>query len=149
MRLEPLSIEVITYAPTEFFHCTHCEVVFQQVGVGQKIHAEQRAAAFPDDLKQDYARLAAWVESIATRHPDRVRFKIIDAASIEGVFKSLRYRVRRFPAIVVDGKDRVEAGDYERATALVEQRLAASPVDGLGERAPAARSAEPDAREGR
>lgn len=125
MRLEPLAIEVITYAPTEFFHCTHCEVVFHHLGVGQKIHAEQRAAGFPDDLKQEYTRLAAWVESVVSRHPEQVRFKIIDAASIEGVFKSLRYRVRKFPAIIIDGKERIEAGDYERATALVEQRLAA------------------------
>ena len=55
--MESLQIEVLTYAPTEFFHCLHCEVVFQSVGLGQKVRREQRAAAFPPDL------LAATVNS--------------------------------------------------------------------------------------
>ena len=67
MRLEPLTVEVITYAPTEFFHCTHCEVVFQQVGVGQKIHAEQREANLPEDLKTDFARISAECRQVPTK----------------------------------------------------------------------------------
>ena len=125
MRLRPLTVEILTYAPTEFFHCLHCEVVFQQVGIGQKIHAEQREANFPDDLKQQFLGLSAWVEQTADRHPDQIQFKIVDAASIEGVFKALRYRVRRFPAVIVAGKDKVTGEDLGAASALVERHLAA------------------------
>lgn len=122
MRLEPLTVEIITYAPTEFFHCTHCEVVFQQVGIGQKIHAEQREANLPDDLKADFARLSSWVQQLAERHPDRIRFKLIDVASLEGVFKTLRYRLRSFPAIVVGGKEKI-TGDLEAVSQAVERHL--------------------------
>jgi hypothetical protein len=120
--MHPLVVEIITYAPTEFFHCLHCEVVFQQVGIGQKIHAEQRAANFPDDLKQEFAELAAWVERTAERYPDQIRFRIVDAASIEGVYKSLRYGVRKFPAFVI-GKHNVVGGDFARATELVDRHV--------------------------
>lgn len=120
--MHPLLVEIITYAPTEFFHCLHCEMVFQQVGIGQKIHAEQRAANFPDDLKQEFAELSAWVERTAERYPDQIRFRIVDAASIEGVYKSLRYRVRNFPAVVI-GKDKVVGGDFTRATELVDRHI--------------------------
>jgi hypothetical protein len=126
VRLQPLTVEIITYAPTEFFHCTHCEVVFQQVGVGQKIHAEQREANLPDDLKQDFARLSRWVEEMVERHPDQIQFKIIDAASLEGVFKALRYRVRKFPAVIIDGNEKVPGSDLAVATELAERHLAAS-----------------------
>lgn len=121
--VRPLTVEIIAYAPTEFFHCLHCEVVFQQVGIGQKIHAEQRAANLPDDLREDYQRISAWVEETAERHPDRIQFKIVDAASIEGVFRSLRRRVRKYPAVVVDG-ERVAGDNLAAATTLVERRLA-------------------------
>ncbi len=124
--MRPLTVEIIAYAPTEFFHCLHCEVVFQQVGIGQKIHAEQRAANFPDDLKKEFADLSAWVEQTAERHPDQIQFKIVDAASIEGVYKSLRYGVRKFPAVIVGGKDKVSGGDLEGASTLVDRHLAAS-----------------------
>ena len=128
VRLQPLTVEIITYAPTEFYHCTHCEVVFQQVGVGQKIHAEQRANNFPDDLKREFAGLSAWVEETAARHLDEIQFKIVDAASIEGVFKALRYRVRKFPAIIVGGKDKV-VGDLARASELVDRHLASGAAE--------------------
>jgi hypothetical protein len=122
MRLEPLTVEIITYAPTEFFHCTHCEVVFQQVGVGQKIHAEQREANLPDDLKAEYGRLSAWVEQLAERHPDEIQFKIVDVASLEGVYKTLRYGLRKFPAVVVGGKEKI-VGDLEAGREAVERQL--------------------------
>jgi hypothetical protein len=126
VRLRPLTVEIITYAPTEFFHCTHCEVVFQHVGVGQKIHAEQREANLPDDLKQDFARLSNWVEGMAERHPDEIQFKIVDAASLEGVFKALRYRIRKFPAVIIGGKEKVAGSDLAAATELAERQLASS-----------------------
>jgi hypothetical protein len=122
MRIEPLTVEIITYAPTEFFHCTHCEVVFQQVGVGQKIHAEQRASTLPDDLKAEYSRLADWVEQLARRHPGEIQFRIVDAASLEGVFKTVRHRLRAFPAVLIDGKEKV-VGDLDASLAAVERRL--------------------------
>lgn len=126
MRLEPLTVEIITYAPTEFFHCTHCEVVFQQVGLGQKIHAEQREANLPPDLKEEFSRLSAWAEQIAARHPDDVQFKVIDAASLEGVFKAVRHRLRRFPSVVVAGKETI-VGDLDAASQAVERRLSMEP----------------------
>ena len=49
--MAPLSIEVLTYAPTEFFHCMHCEVTMQAVGLGQAVHREQRAAPRTQTLK--------------------------------------------------------------------------------------------------
>jgi hypothetical protein len=126
VRLRPLSVEIITYAPTEFYHCTHCEVVFHQVGVGQKVHAEQRQASVPDDLKREFAGLSTWVYETAERHPDQIQFRIIDAASLEGFVKAIRYGVRKFPALIIGGKDKVVGGDLAAASALVESHLADS-----------------------
>src|SRR5437763_3480398 len=49
--MRPVSVEVVAYTPTEFFHCMHCEVVWHEGGIGQKIHAEQRESALPPDRK--------------------------------------------------------------------------------------------------
>ena len=123
MRIEPLTVEIIAYAPTEFFHCTHCEVVFHQVGVGQKIHAEQRESNLPADLKAEYERVLAWATQLADRHPGAIQFRIVDAASLEGVYKTVRHRLRRFPAIVVGGTERI-LGDLDAGSAAVERQLA-------------------------
>ncbi len=122
--MRPVTVEILAYTPTEFFHCMHCEVVFREGGIGQKIHAEQRAAALPPDLAQQYSEIGAWATDLAEHHGDRVRIQIVDAVSLEGVFKALRYRLGRLPAIVIDGRDRCDAADLSRATDLVGTRLA-------------------------
>lgn len=115
----PLRIDVLAYAPTAFYHCTHCEVVFHHVGIGQTIHAEQDAAAFPEDLRQEYAQLSDWVRGLVDRHCGRVEVKVVDAASLEGFWKALRYRVRRFPSLVMGGRAYAIGSDFARADAIV------------------------------
>jgi hypothetical protein len=39
-------------------------------------------------------------------HCDAIVLKVIDAASIEGFYKSLKYNARRYPAVIVNGKAR-------------------------------------------
>ena len=51
--MKPVSVEVITYAPTVFTHCQHCELVFGEVGIGERLRREEAAEALPDDLSRD------------------------------------------------------------------------------------------------
>ena len=121
--MQPLQIEVLTYAPTEFFHCMHCEVVMRTVGVGQAVHREQRQAGFPADLQAEYTALGDWLRAVVARHADRVQVRIVDAASLEGVYKSLRYRARKFPAFIIAGQVRQGTPDYAALDRLVEEKV--------------------------
>ena len=101
---KPLIVEIIAYAPTAYYHCTHCEVAWREIGVSNQIHEEQSQSSLPDDLAQDYQAVSDWVREIFRQHGDRVVMKVIDAASAEGVIKSLRYRARHYPAVIVAGQ---------------------------------------------
>jgi hypothetical protein len=103
---DPLLVEIIAYAPTAFYHCTHCEVAWREMGSTNRIHDEQMASSLPDDLLQDYQLVSDWVKDIFRIHCDRILVKVIDAASIEGVYKALRYNARRYPAVIVNKKAR-------------------------------------------
>ncbi len=122
--MRPVTIEVIAYAPTVFRHCQHCEVAFAGVGLAERVHRREAADALPDDLLQDYQRLSDWVHALLQRHAGRVSVRVVDAASIEGAWKSLRHGVRRYPAVVVDGRDRIVGADFAAADRAVELRLA-------------------------
>ena len=126
--MQPLQIEILTYAPTEFFHCLHCEVVFQTVGLGQRVRREQRAGAFPPDLQAEYTALADWARGVVARHGDRVQVRVVDAASLEGVYKSLRYHSRRFPLFVLDGVVWPHGPDYAALDHAVDERLRLRPL---------------------
>jgi hypothetical protein len=121
-----MRVEILTYTPTEFYHCQHCEIVWDHLGVGQPIHAEQRAAGLPADLQAEYADIAAWVGEAQARYGSRITFRVVDAASVEGLIKSVRHRARRFPAFILDGQERVLGFDRDRLDAALERRLGGS-----------------------
>ena len=117
-------IEILAYAPTEFYHCQHCEIVWGHIGLGERLHREQRASALPADLQAEYAAISDWVQRAFDRYGERLTVRVVDAASIEGLIKSIRHRVRRFPAFVVDGRERIVGFDAARLDGALEHRLA-------------------------
>ncbi len=123
--MKPLMVEIITYAPTEYFHCKHCEVVWNQADIQgvKKFHADARETSMPAEMMQEYRLLSTWILDAVERYDGRVVFKVVDAASLEGVWKSLRYRVRTYPAAIVGGKEKQIGMDFSKTEALIDRRL--------------------------
>jgi hypothetical protein len=124
MNDKPLLIEVVAYAPTAFYHCMHCEVVWKETGFNKGVHEEQIASALPPDVMQDYRAVSDWVNHLFKVYCDRVVVKVIDAASIEGFWKTLRHGLRHYPAIVV-GSARFSGTDFAAAEAEIADRVGA------------------------
>jgi hypothetical protein len=121
--MAPVRVEVITYTPTFFFHCQHCELTFQEMGVGAAVHREQARDALPEDLRREFQALSLWAHDLVERFGRSLRLRVVDAASIEGVWKSLRYGVRRYPAVIVEGRERFVGPDLESALPAIERRV--------------------------
>jgi hypothetical protein len=118
-------VEVIAYAPTAFYHCQHCEVTFEQAGFGRRIREEQLAHALPEDLLRDYQALSDWVRALTEYYCGRVVVKVIDAASVEGFWKSLRHGVHRYPAVIVEGRETCTGTDFAAVRRLIDRHLPA------------------------
>src|SRR5574342_822619 len=106
MMSKHLLVEIIAYAPTAYYHCTHCEVAWQEMGKSNRVHEEQLESSLPEDLRREYQVVSDWVREMFRVHCDNIVLKVIDAASIEGFYKSLKYNARRYPAVIVSGKSR-------------------------------------------
>lgn len=126
--MKPVSVDVIAYAPTAFYHCQHCEVAFTEIGLGERLRRAEAADALPDDLARDYQAVSDWVHALLERHGRDVRVRVIDAASIQGFFASIRHRVMRYPAVIVDGRVRRVGTDLSALDAVVDARLAERPA---------------------
>jgi hypothetical protein len=122
-----LTVEALTYAPTVFFHCQHCEVTFQEVGLGRQVHREQVREGLPEDLQAQYAALSDWLHGLLERHGRQIEVKVIDVASMLGVWKSLRYGIRTYPAVIVAGESKHVGDDLALAELEIERRLSADP----------------------
>ena len=103
---KPLQVEIIAYAPTAYYHCTHCEVAWREMGADNRIHEEQLESSLPQDLIEEYQTISNWVQEMFRVHCDAIVLKVIDAASVEGFYKSLRYNARRYPAVIINKKAR-------------------------------------------
>lgn len=119
-----ISIEVLAYAPAAFFHCRHCEFIWQQTGATKDVHREHLASSLPDDLSQEYQVLSDWVREMIAAYGDRIALRVVDVASVEGWFKSLRYGVHRYPAVIIDRKEKIIGHDFSRASTLIRERMA-------------------------
>ena len=75
----PVLVEIVAFAPTEFFHCHHCEVIWQASGAMRGVRAEQRASSLPGDLSATYQELSDWARELASRHGEHVGLRVVDA----------------------------------------------------------------------
>jgi hypothetical protein len=123
MEDKPLLVEIVAYAPTAFYHCQHCEVIWQETGFSKGLHAEQMMNSLPPDMIREYQAVSDWVRRLFKAHCDRVIVKVIDAASIEGFWKTVRHGLRHYPAVVVDGQARFSGTDFGAAEGEIARRL--------------------------
>ncbi len=130
--MKPISVEVIAYAPTQYYHCPHCEVVWNEMDAQgiKKFHTDAQESSIPPDLMLEYRSLSDWIINAAARYGGRVVFKVIDAASAEGLLKCLRYGVREYPAVVVNGKGMHIGTDFKEAETLIDNQLAQGALAG-------------------
>ena len=126
---DPLLVEIIAYAPTAYYHCTHCEVAWREMGATNRIHEEQMQSSLPDDLIKEYETVSDWVREMFKVHCDNILLKVIDAASVEGFYKSLKYNARRYPAVIVNRKARFLGSQMlSAASAEIARQLASLPA---------------------
>ena len=124
--MKPLTVEIIAYAPTQYFHCQHCELVWDQAQIDgvKKFHADALETSIPPEMMQEYQSLSDWIRNTVKQYSGRVTFRVVDAASVEGVWKTLRYGVRKYPAFVIEGKDKLMGTDFAQVEARINQHLA-------------------------
>jgi len=52
--------------------------------------------------------------------------KLIDVQSLHGIYKSLRYRIRRYPTFIVEGRETYTGWDKTQLESLLDKYMKAS-----------------------
>lgn len=73
--------------------------------IGDKVHNEE-INEYPDELREEYLRLSNWVRSTYDTYGRQVWIKVIDPQSMVGLWKHVKYRVRKYPTFVLEGEHR-------------------------------------------
>jgi hypothetical protein len=120
--MKPVYVEVITKVLTTYDHCRRCEFIFDQVDINRKIH-NRDINEYPDEVKDEFLRLSTWIRELARLYKHRILIRVIDAQSPMGVLKSIWHRAWKYPAFIVEGKDKYVGWDSETLEALIDRHL--------------------------
>jgi hypothetical protein len=92
------------------------------MGLRQKVQRELMDSGLPADLMAEFHQLSEWAHTLRGKFGSGVNVRLVDAASIEGFFKSLLRRFWRYPAFSVAGR-RYVGSDFGQVDALIGQAL--------------------------
>lgn len=77
---------------------------------------------YPPEWREDFQRLSDVVINLSNRYQDSILIHIWDPRSLQGLVKSIRYWVRRYPTFIVEGREKVTGWDVDQ----LEQRIVAA-----------------------
>lgn len=74
------------------------------LGIGDKVH-NQEINEYPEEMREEYLKLSEWVREVYNTYGMRVWIRVIDPQSLVGLWKHVRYKVRKYPTFVLDSQD--------------------------------------------
>jgi hypothetical protein len=123
--MRPILLEIVTHVVTSYGQCRRCEIVFDEVGLNKKFH-QKETDEYPQDLKEESVKLSDWIRELTRLYKHRLLVKLIDVQSLLGVYKSLRHRIRKYPAFIIEGKEVYTGWDKNRLENLLDKYIQAS-----------------------
>ncbi len=114
----PIRLEIVTNVITHYDFWRHCETLFVEVGLDQKVH-QKETDEYPLDLKEEYVKLSDWIGELTQLYKHRLFVKLIDVQSPLGIYKSLRHWIRKYPTFIVEGQETYTGWDKERLQSLL------------------------------
>lgn len=118
-----IQVDVIAPVLTNFFHCMHCEQIFNHADIGQQLHQDE-LEQYPEDFKEETAKLASLLDELAQRYDNQIHIRVIDPQSPEGLLKSIRYWVRKYPSFIINRRTKITGLDLPKLESAFQTYLA-------------------------
>jgi hypothetical protein len=122
--MPPVRIDVIAPLPEGWGVCVTCEAFLAQANLDRAPH-ERSLESFPPDWQEEYIRLSDLIMTIAHKYQDRILIRLYDPRSLQGLAKSIRHGIRRYPTFLVEGREKItglELAPLERAIQVIQNQ---------------------------
>ncbi len=120
--MKPIYIEVVSNLFTSLGNCPHCDLLFQETGVGPAVREEDRNA-YPPHFHEEWKTLRETLLELKHLYRHRIDVRLIDADSPLGLYKAVRHRFRKYPTYILDKKDVYTGWDIKEIERLLDMRL--------------------------
>jgi histone acetyltransferase (RNA polymerase elongator complex component) len=133
--MRPILLEIVTKVMTTYDHCRHCKIFFDEAGLDKKFH-QKEMDEYPPDLKEESTQLSDWIRELNRLYKHRLLIRLIDVQSLLGIYKSLRYRIRKYPTFIIEGKESYTGWDKNQLEGLLDKYIQISLLSKHGKMQP-------------
>jgi hypothetical protein len=123
--MKPVQIDVFYPIPEGWGMCTTCEMMMAQANLGQAPH-ERGLDLYPREWNYVFQRLSTIIFTLADHFQEQVQIRIWDPRSLQGMLRSIRHGVRRYPTFIINGRNKIMGWDKDQ----LEQQLQAAVESG-------------------
>ena len=99
--------------------CNSCELIMANANPDQVPYA-RGLDEYPPDWQADFHHLSDIIMSLSERYQSGILIRIWDPRSLQGLWKSIRYGVRRYPAFIIDGRSKVTGWDAAQLEQIIQ-----------------------------
>jgi hypothetical protein len=78
---------------------------------------------YPEEVREDYLFLSGWITELAQKYREKILIRIIDAQSLQGFCKSIRYWAFRYPVFIINGRKKYSGKDKVQLESLLQEEL--------------------------
>ena len=120
--MKPVEIDVFYPVPEGWGMCTTCETMMAQANLGQAPH-ERGLDEYPPEWQEEFQRLSSIIFLLADRYQNQVRIQIWDPRSFQGMLRSIRHGVRRYPTFIVNKQNKYTGWDIGKLEQQIQSVL--------------------------
>ena len=117
-----VQIDVFYPLPEGWGICTTCEAMMAQADMVQAPY-ERSMDQLPPDWQEDFKRLSSLIFNLADSYQNRVQIRVWDPRSLQGLWKSIRYGVRRYPTFVLNEHTKISGWDNEKLEQYIQEAV--------------------------
>ena len=122
--MKAVDVEVVSKVLTSYGQCGKCSPVFERTGIQEKVRSLDMKE-YPEDLREELARLSEWLRELLHLYKHRVCIRVINAQSLLGIYKAIRHRISRYPCFIVGHRDTYTGWDKEKLEAIIDAHIRA------------------------
>ncbi len=84
---------------------------------------ERSLDELPPDWQADFKKLSAMIFDLADCYQNKVQIKVWDPRSFQGLWKSIRHGVRRYPTFVLDEHRKMSGWDRDKLDEYIQEAV--------------------------
>jgi hypothetical protein len=117
--MQPIKVDVIAPLPEGWGLCVTCEAFLAQADL-DKSPQDRSLEAFPPDWMEEFSKLSEVVLELSRKFGDEILIRLFDPRSVQGMVKCVRHGVRKYPAFLVQGQQKVVGLNIEQIEQVIQ-----------------------------